>query len=231
MKIAILIPTLNEGENIERLLQAVVLETNKISNHSFSIVVIDGNSTDDTVAKVARVGGVLSITEEKRGLGRAYLKGITYALDTLKADAFMEFDGDYQHDPQAIPRLVEKLDEGYDYIIGSRYVKGGTLPSEWPWFRVVMSRVGNWIVQTTLRIHIRDTTSGFKLTRAAFYTQHIERKVYHRTELLYRMLEAGAKTIEVPIHFLHRHKGISKLSTKDIVEPLKIILFILLGKQ
>lgn len=228
MKVAILIPTFNEADSIEQLLRAVIFETGKISQHSFSIVVIDGNSTDETVAKVNKVDGVLCITEEKRGLGRAYVKGIEYALNTLHADAFMEFDGDYQHDPQDIAKLIQKLDTGYDYIIGSRYVSGGTVPDEWPWYRKWLSRAGSSAISFVLGLPIKDATSGFKLTRASAYTEVDMISFHHayKIQLLYTMIKKGAKTVEVPIHFLQRNKGVSKISFRDFFESCKVLVYL-----
>lgn len=226
MKIAILIPTYNEADIIEELLRAVIAETTKISHHSFSITVIDGKSTDETVLKVKKVHEVHCVIEERRGLGRAYVRGIDYALHNLQADAFMEFDGDYQHDPKDIVTLIQKLDEGYDYIIGSRYVSGGTVPDEWPWYRKWLSRAGSAIISFVLRLPIADSTSGFKLTRSSFYTPVHMISFHHayKIQLLYTMIKTGAKTTEVPIHFLHRHKGVSKISSKDFFESCRVLM-------
>lgn len=226
MKIAILIPTYNEEDVIEELLHAVVLETGKISHHNFLIVVIDGNSTDKTVTRVAKVSGVYCIIEKERGLGRAYLKGINYALNNLHVDAFMEFDGDFQHDPKDIITLIRKLDEGYDYVIGSRYIKGGTVPYEWPLYRQWLSRAGSSLISFVLRLSIADATSGFKLTRVSCYKPVHMISFHHayKIQLLYTMIKTGAKTTEVPIHFLHRHKGVSKISFKDFLESCKVLI-------
>lgn len=238
MKISVLIPTYNEGQVIHPLLTSLIEEIQKISHHSFSVVIIDGNSSDNTqeiVKKLQEVNkNLYLIIEKERGLGKAYLKGINYALSTLNTDAFIEFDGDFQHNPKDISRLIQKLDEGYDYIIGSRYIQDGTIPEEWSWYRKVLSRLGNWIVRHSLSLSITDTTSGFKVTRVDFFRKNISlekmislRHAY-KIQLIYLMLEKGAKTIEVPIHFLDRKKGFSKSTIEDIFESLKVVIVLFL---
>jgi dolichol-phosphate mannosyltransferase len=238
MKIAIIIPTYNEGEAIGSLLNSVISETNKIS-HQFYILVVDGKSTDNTEhivnEKSIRYKNVILISEkEKRGLGGAYLTGMNYAINTLKVDAFMEFDGDFQHNPKDIRRLVLKLDQGYDYVIGSRYIPGGTIPKEWPWYRKAVSAFGNYIIRFVLGVKVHDATSGFKLTRVNPFkdklplreTELISRRHAYKIHFLYNMIKAGAKTIEVPIEFLNRHKGISKSTVEDIKESLKVVFIL-----
>ena len=235
MKIAIVIPTLNEALTIGSLLDAVILETNKIKNHNFSIIVVDGNSKDNTQEIVRQKAGVHLIVENRKGLGLAYLKGINYAIDDLNADAFMEFDGDFQHDPKDIYKLVEKFDEGYDYVIGSRYIAGGSIPHQWPWYRKFISSFGNIVIRTFLRVKVHDATSGFKLTRVNGFknilpldeSKLISKRHAYKIQFLYSMIKAGARTMEVPITFLNRNKGMSKSTVEDVVESLRVVVILL----
>lgn len=236
MKITIIIPTYNEGQAIESLIKAVLDETIQFKNHSFSILVVDGKSTDNTADVVRDIMKMhsnvhLLVEKEKRGLGNAYRVGMNYAIDTLNADAFMEFDGDFQHNPEDIKKLVEKLDQGYDYIIGSRYIPGGTIPAEWPFYRKALSSFGNQIIRFGLRIKIHDGTSGFKLSRVSGFKEKMPLKEgelislrhAYKIHFLYSMIKGGTKTIEVPINFLNRNKGISKSTFEDIIESLKVV--------
>lgn len=230
MKIIIIIPTFNEAEAIGSLLDAVLFETNKIKSHSFSVLVVDGNSTD-TTQNIVKSKDIELIIEKRKGLGLAYLKGMNHAIENLGADAFMEFDGDYQHDPKDISKLVSKLDEGYDYIIGSRYIPGGSIPHEWPWYRKYVSSFGNYIIRFCLRVDVHDATSGFKLTRVAGFkdvlpldeNKLISKRHAYKIQFLDAMVKAGAKTVEVPITFLNRNKGMSKSTLEDIVESLRVV--------
>ena len=130
MNIVIVIPTYNEAENIDRLLGILLEESKQIAGHQLHVLVVDGSSTDGT-AKIVRgfmVGHpqIHLIEKEKGGLGADYVFGMVYAMRELKADAVIEMDADFQHDPKDIKRFVAQLDAGYDYVIGSRYVEGGS---------------------------------------------------------------------------------------------------------
>lgn len=236
MKITIIIPTYNEGEAIGSLLDAVVKEISGLKQHNFSILIIDGKSKDNTAdvvrEKIQKNPNIhLIVEKEKRGLGNAYLNGMNYAIDTLKADAFMEFDGDFQHNPRDIKKLIEKLDQGYEYIIGSRYIPDGTIPAEWPWYRKAISSIGNLVIRIGLNVGVKDATSGFKLTKVAGFKEKMPLKQgelislrhAYKIHFLYSMIKGGAKTTEVPIEFLNRNKGISKSTFEDIIESLKVV--------
>lgn len=239
MNITIIIPTYNEGESIGTLIQAVFDELKSIHQHTWSLLIVDGKSKDNTVSivkekKITYPNVHLISQTEKNGLGNAYVLGMNYAIDTLKADAFMEFDGDFQHSPKDIHKLVKALDDGYEYIIGSRYVPGGTIPAEWPWYRKFLSNFGNIIIKYGLRIPTQDNTSGFKLTKVSKFKNDmplkkgelLSQRHAYKIHFLYSMFVAGAKTIEVPIQFLNRNKGVSKSTIEDIFESLKVIFLL-----
>ncbi len=235
MKIAIVIPTLNESKIIRTLLDSIILEVGKNTRHTFVIIVVDSKSIDGTsdivINMTKNYPNIVLLTEERRGLGYAYLHGINYAINELKVDAFMEFDGDYQHDPKDINRLVNKLDEGYDYVIGSRYIMNGSIPKEWPWYRKVLSYLGNLIIRAGLNIKVSDATSGFKLSRVSGFKykiplqnkELISYRHAYKIHFLYCMIKGGAKTTEVPIVFLNRSNGISKSTFEDVIESLRVI--------
>lgn len=242
MKITIIIPTYNEGEIIDTLLDAVQAEISQIKNHQFQILIVDGNSKDQTQAKVKekinRYKNIILLVEARKGLGRAYLTGFNHAINALKTDAILEFDGDFQHNPKDIKKLVSKLDEGFDYIIGSRYIPGGTIPHEWPWYRKAVSSFGNLIIRYGLHVGIHDATSGFKLTCVAKFKQKLPLKDgelislrhAYKIHFLFAMIKGEAKTIEVPIEFLNRNKGFSKSTVEDIKESLRVVFKLRFGK-
>src|SRR5882672_6763815 len=125
MKIVIIIPTYNEWSKIEKMIP--VLETDvfpKIKNHIVSILVVDDNSPDRTAdavrAFMKQWKNIALLLGEKEGLGAAYVRGMKYAMENMDADAVMEFDSDFQHNPHDIPRLIKAMDKGADYVIGSR---------------------------------------------------------------------------------------------------------------
>lgn len=237
MKIVVIIPTYNERETIGNLIDDLEAEFKKVPKHEFGILIVDGNSPDGTAEAVSQKKKIypnidLMGEKEKRGLGMAYLGGINYAIQQLKADAFIEFDGDGQHDPKDIKRLVTELDNGYDYIIGSRYVPGGSIPGEWAWYRKFLSRFGSLFIKWLLNLPTNDNTSGLKLSRVEGFAENLplsegqilSKRHAYKIHLLYEMLKLGAKIKEIPIKFLERSEGSSKSSLEDIIESLKVAL-------
>src|SRR5687767_9150889 len=133
MKVVVIIPTYNEKENIERLIPILEEEIfPKIKKHEFHILVVDDNSPDgtaDAVKTLAKKYSNIKLNEgENKGLGAAYVRGMKYAVDEMKADVVFEFDADHSHDPTKIPVFMDKIDEGFDMVIGTRYSQGGSIP-------------------------------------------------------------------------------------------------------
>jgi dolichol-phosphate mannosyltransferase len=237
MRIVVIIPTYNERENILNLIDVLEAEFKNISGHAFWILVVDGNSPDGTAEAVSQKKKVygnidLIVEQKKRGLGLAYLTGMRYAIDHLQAGAFVEFDGDFQHNPKDIKRLVTELDNGYDYIIGSRYVPGGSIPNGWAWYRKFLSRFGSLFIKWLLALPVNDGTSGFKLSRVKGFADQLplnekdilSKRHAYKIHLLYEMIKLGARVKEVPIHFAERIGGSSKSSLEDIIESLRVVL-------
>jgi dolichol-phosphate mannosyltransferase len=152
-----------------------------------------------------------------------------HAMDKLEADAVIEFDADFQHDPNDIPRLVSAMDEGADYVIGSRYIKGGGIPKEWGFDRKIKSRLGGLLAKYVFKMwNIHDMTSGFKLTKTSFLKKVDLDHLYsynfaYKLHILHDIVHLGAKVKEVPIIFYERTKGKSKIDTNDITESLYVV--------
>jgi len=236
MKIVVIIPTYKEKDNIAGLTEALENEFAEMLRHSFYILFVDSNSPDGTGEVILRqqkkYGNIRLLAErEKKGLGAAYVAGMNYAMREMSAEALLEFDGDFQHDPRDIKKLVAELDKGYDYIIGSRYVPGGKIPEGWGWFRKSLSRYGGLFIKKMLSLPTRDNTSGFKLSRIDGFAEHMpleEGKIFslrhaYKIHLLYEMFRLGARVKEVPISFRERTEGGSKSTREDIWESLKVV--------
>jgi len=135
MKAVIVIPTFNEKGNIEKLVEILENEVfPKIKKHELHILVVDDSSPDGTGEEVKKLskkyGNVaLLINEKKVGLGAAYVRGMKYAMEKFKPDILFEMDADLSHDPYKIPQFLSEIEEGSDYVVGSRYIKGGSIPS------------------------------------------------------------------------------------------------------
>src|SRR5258708_34185927 len=137
MKIVVISPTYNERTNLQKLIPILEEEVfPQIKNHQLQLLIVDDNSPDGTgeVVKkfIKKWPNIELLQHEKEGLGAAYIRGMKYAMYSLKADAVIEFDSDFQHDPKDIVRFIKAMDESdADNIIGSRYIPGGQIPPEW----------------------------------------------------------------------------------------------------
>lgn len=235
MKIVVILPTYNEKENIIKLIPLLIEQIfPKVKNHEMSLLVVDDYSPDGTSQEVKEFmkkwKNVELLNGAKNGLGAAYVRGMHYAMDTLKADAIMEFDADFQHDPNDIPHLIEAMDKGADQVIGSRYVKGGGIPKEWGIHRKIISRFGGLFAQMMFwRFEVHDMTAGYKLTKTEFLKKvdldHLYSKYYaYKLHILHDVLKMGAKVTEVPIIFYERKEGSSKITRKDLFDSFWVVI-------
>ena len=228
-KICFVLPTYNEEENIENIIQQILKEEKNQSKHTFSILVVDDNSTDETQAIVQRYISLNSkvhlVTGQKKGLGDAYKRGFNYALNDLQADLIFQMDSDGQHDTSLIPHFVSSIEEGRDVVIGSRFVEGGTTP-DFSFSRLIMSKVGNLLVRYVGGItQVKDCTSGYRAIRASYLKEldfsYLSTRGYSfQSSLICDLAWRGADISEIPIEFSSRQGGDSKLALRDQIEFL-----------
>jgi dolichol-phosphate mannosyltransferase len=235
MKIVVIIPTYNEKANMERMIPILLGEVfPKITNNQMEILVADDLSPDgtgDVVRKYMLQYKNLQLLEgKKEGLGAAYVRAMHYAMDTMHADAVVEFDADFQHDPNDIPKLVAAYDEGYDYVIGSRYVPGGAIPKEWGFHRKFLSYFGSLFARVVwLKMYVHDMTSGYKLTKTEYLRKvdldHLLSKYYaYKLHIIHDILNLKVKVKEVPIIFYERKEGSSKITRKDLFDSFYVVV-------
>jgi len=234
--IVIIIPTYNEAANTARMIEELGLVVDSIKHHDLQVLYVDANSPDDTAFVVrkeqeSRPWLHLLVERHRDGLGMAYAKGMKHAMEELGADYLMEFDGDFQHRPADIFRLIAAVDDGHDYAIGSRYVTGGTTPKDWGFMRSTLSSGGSKLARRLLALpSIRDITGGFKLARVkgfmdAFnFDALLSKSFAYKVHLLHYMVRRGARVKEVPISFEKRMAGETKMSWKETQETLKVIV-------
>ncbi len=217
MSSVIIIPTYNEKENIRQIVQAVMALP-----QDFNILVIDDGSPDGTAQIVKEMQkefiGRLDIIERpgKMGLGTAYITGFKWAIEH-KFDYIFEMDADFSHDPNDLPRLLDACqNDGYDVAIGSRYISGVNVVN-WPMGRVLMSYFASKYVQIVTGLPIHDTTAGFKCYRREVL-ETIELDKIHfkgyafQIEMKFTSYKCGFKITEVPVIFVNRRLGTSKMS-------------------
>jgi len=226
-KTAIIIPTYNEKDNIKKLIQAIF----GIS-HGIKIIVVDDNSPDktgeivDALKKKYKNLQIIHRTK-KNGRGGACIEGFRCAL-AEGAEYIFEMDADFSHDPIDIPRLLAKVKDGYDMVIGSRYVKGSKILN-WGLKRTIFSKFANIYARVILGIPIHDYTNGYRCyTKKAMSTidfDKIEAAGYIvLSEMSYQLYQKHLKIGEIPITFVNRKRGISNLSKNEIISAFTNVL-------
>lgn len=212
----VIIPTYNEIENAENIIRAVLG-----MEGGYSILVIDDGSPDGTAAAVKKLMAVfperLFLIERsgKLGLGTAYITGFKWALEH-GFDYIFEMDADFSHNPSDLPRLLAACTGGADFSVGSRY-KDGVSVVNWPITRILMSYFASVFVRKTLRVRIYDSTAGFVCySRRVLETidlDAVRMKGYgFQIEMKYTAVKLGFKLAEVPVIFVNRKEGTSKMS-------------------
>ncbi|MGN6722127.1 MAG: polyprenol monophosphomannose synthase, partial [Marmoricola sp.] len=221
----VVIPTYNEAENIR-----LIIDRLRAAQPGIDVLVVDDGSPDGTGAiadeYAARDSAVHVVHRTaKEGLGAAYLEGFAWCLDR-GYDVIGEMDADGSHQPEQLYRLVDAL-VGADLVIGSRYVPGGSVVN-WPLRRKWLSKGGNTYIRALLGVKIHDVTAGYRLfhrdTLLAIDLANVESTGYvFQADLAYRTLQAGLTVREVPIEFIERERGKSKMSADVATESLRLI--------
>lgn len=220
MRAVICLPTYNELENLERMLRA-------LEPSGAQVLVIDDGSPDGTGVLADRLALELPFVEvlhrpRKEGLGPAYIAGFRHAL-AGGAELVLEMDCDFSHDPADVPRLIAAA-AGADLVLGSRYVKGGRV-ADWGVVRRAVSSGGSWYARLLLGVPVRDLTGGFKCYRRKVLERidldAVDARGYaFQIETTYRALRAGFHVTEVPIVFVDRAAGGSKMSRSIVLEAV-----------
>ena len=225
VRAVVCLPTYDERENLEPVVRALgeVLDTTRDR-----ILVIDDGSPDGTGEIADRLAAELPWLdvlhrERKEGIGRAYLAGFGRALDA-GAELVLEMDCDFSHDPESVPRLIATCEDGADVALGSRWVDGGGTVN-WGLLRRVISRGGSLYARIVLGVPVKDLTGGFKcFRRVVLETIDLEaiaaRGYGFQIEGTYRALRAGFRVVEVPITFVDRRVGQSKMSGAIVLEAM-----------
>jgi len=227
VRVVVVLPTFNEAENITDVLYQL-----RAAVPDAGILVVDDSSPDGTadLAEVTAraIGGDIQILrrEGKAGLGSAYRAGFALGLDQ-GAEILVEMDSDLSHDPTDLPALLAAVEHSADLAIGSRYVPGGRIPN-WSWHRKMLSRWGNRYAAGVLGLAVNDATAGFRAYRATMLSaldlSAVKSEGYtFQIEMTYRLVRRGGRVVEVPIAFVDRVRGTSKMSSRIVVEALGLV--------
>lgn len=233
MKPIIVIPTFNERENITRLIPALFA----LQIPNLEVVVVDDNSPDETADMAQKFREQYPVyvikRQRKLGIGTAYVDGFKKSL-ALGADIIFEMDADFSHDPTDVPRLIETISKGADLAIGSRRITGGKFVG-WGAYRYVTSWTAMTLARIILGLKTKDVTAGFRAFRRQALEKVLERNIgsngyAFQEEILYRTEKNGFTVVEIPVTFVNRVSGKSKLSGKDIWEFFKVMWRLRRGK-
>ena len=222
MQTTIILPTYNEAENLPKLVSALLSLPLDLK-----VLIVDDQSPDGTgkIADDLSAHHPAKVTvlhrTGKLGLRSAYMQGFEEAFDA-GAEAIVQMDADFSHDPAVLPEMARRL-ASCDVVIGSRYIKGGSLDERWPAWRKALSAFGNFYARTILRFPLHDVTTGYRMWRRealqAMPLDRIRSNGYiFLVEMAYVAYVKGFKITEVPIHFADRRWGKSKMSLKIQLE-------------
>ena len=234
MRATVCLPTYNERENLPRMIEALA----GVLRDGDRVLVIDDGSPDGTGDLADRLASEHPFVDvlhrpEKEGLGRAYLAGFRHVLGT-DAELVLEMDCDFSHDPADVPRLIEAAEGGADLVLGSRYVAGGGTRN-WGVVRRVISRGGSIYTALFLRMGVKDPTGGFK----CFRRQVLERldldaitpRGYaFQIETTWHVKQLGFRVVEIPITFVDREVGQSKMSRAVVLEAIWRVPLLRVGR-
>lgn len=237
-KVIIIIPTYNEAKTIGQTITELekTFTTIDVAKYEMHILIFDSNSPDRTAKIVKQLQSQyqnlhLATEKQKSGLGSAYIKAITYAIDELDADIIFEFDADGSHQPKYLTLMMNEFTKGADVVVGSRYIKGGRIPKNWSLDRKILSYGGNLIARLFLTRKYKDFTSGFRGTRTSFlkkipYQKLFSKNYAYKLHLFWMLHKAKARIVEYPIEFIDRKIGYSKFPKNNVYESLKVVILL-----
>jgi dolichol-phosphate mannosyltransferase len=236
-KAVIILPTYNEKENILTLIPAIFDVADSIKNWTLSILVVDDKSPDKTADVVKdlqeKYKNLHLLLGNKEGLGRAYTNGFKYALEHFRPDVLFEMDADWSHNPRDIPHFLEGIEKGADFVIGSRYRKGGSIPKDWGLHRKIFSISANLFVRIGfMKPKITEWTNGYRAIKAWVVKDAIPHLSNYsgyvfQIAFLDFAIKKNAKITEIPIKFTDRVDGKSKINSVQYITNM--FLYVLLN--
>ena len=226
MKSLVIVPTYNERENVKTLIPQILAVPSEIE-----VLVVDDNSPDGTADVVSEMSKNdrrihLLRRKEKLGLGSAYVAGFKYALSRPEIDCVFEMDADFSHDPSSIPKFLEAIQD-CDLVLGSRYLRGVTVVN-WPLSRLILSYSANLFTRVVTGLPVHDATGGFKCFRRrvleSIELDGVRSDGYSfQIEMSFKCWKKGFRIKEIPITFVDRRVGTSKMSQKIIWEAVWLV--------
>jgi len=221
-KVVVIAPTHNEKGEIENLINKVFDQSKKVSNWEIYLLIVDSRSTDGTIEIVKKLQNKFPrlhlLETEKEGLGKAYLKGFRYCEEKINPYLIIQIDADGQHDPNKIPEFIKKIEQGADFVVGTRYSKGGSIPENWGLHRKILSIGANLVIKFGfMKLKVTEWTNGYRaikfwLVKNAYdHLKNYSGYVF-QVAFLDFAIKNNAVLGEIPIQFKERKTGTSKIN-------------------
>lgn len=226
-KIVVIAPKYNEKGSIENLVESIFKEQDKIPNWEISVLIVDSRSIDGTIETVKKLQKkyrrLYLLETDKEGLGKAYLRAFKFCEEKLNPYLVIDIDADGQHDPTIIHQFIKKIEQGSDFVVGTRYAKGGSIPKNWALYRKILSIGASLVMRLGfMKLKITDWTSGYRaikfwLVKNAF--DHIKNYSGYVFQIAFLdfAIKGNAVISEVPIQFKERKWGISKINALQYI--------------
>jgi len=235
-KALVVLPTYNEEGNIEKVIEKIFAQQEKTKIWEIYVLVVDSESKDKTQSIVKtlqkKYKNLFLLSTKKMGLGKAYVEGFSYALEKINPYLFFQMDADLSHDPSLLPYFFKRIEKGADFVIGSRYIKGGGIPKEWGFHRKVFSILGNIIARFGfMKLKITDWTSGYRaikawlVRKALYYLKDYSGYVFQIAFLDFA-IKNEARIEEIPLKFYERKSGVSKINFPQFIFQSLFYIFL-----
>ena len=235
-KVLVVLPTFNEGGTIKKLIEDILAQNKNLLNWDIEVLVNDSLSTDDTAKIVKELKKKYSkkvylLETKKEGLGKAYHQAFVYIIEHMQPFVVIQMDADFSHNPNDIPLFLKEIEKGADFVIGARYIKGGSIPKNWGWYRKILSIFGNLTIRFGfMKLRIHDWTSGFRAIKTWIvkdtlaFVKNYSGYVF-QIALLDRAIKKNARISEVPINFIDRKYGKSKIIFTQYIFQILLYVF------
>ena len=235
-KALVVLPTFNEGGTIKKLIEDILLQNKNVPNWDLEVLVNDSSSTDDTAKFVKEVQKkypkkIYLLETKKEGLGKAYHQAFVYAIEHIQPFVIIQMDADFSHNPNDIPLFLDQIARGADFVVGARYIKGGSIPKDWGLHRKMLSILANLTIRLGfMKLNIHEWTNGYRAIKiwlikdALDHIKNYSGYVFQIAMLDYA-IKKGAKLAEIPNNFIDRKYGKSKIFVSQYI--LQIFAYIL----
>lgn len=235
-KALVVLPTFNEEGSIKKLIEDILTQNKKLPNWNIEILVNDSSSTDNTAKIVKDLQKKYSkkiclLETEKKGLGKAYHQAFVYAIEHVQPFVIIQMDADFSHNPNDIPLFLEKIAKGADFVVGARYIKGGSIPNNWGIHRKILSVLANLTIRLGfMKLSIHEWTNGYRAIKiwlikdALDHIKNYSGYVFQIAMLDYA-IKNGAKLAEIPNNFIDRKYGKSKIFVSQYIFQILAYIF------